>query len=198
MLVGHLERPARSSRALRARRRSRRRRAASRGLPVPALVGAPKPIVVRQAISVGLSVSARRRAPRRSASGSWPSMRVAAQPAALKRLQLVAESASDGGPSMVMPLSSNSTISLSELQVAGERDRLVADAFHQAAVAGDHLGVVVDEVVAEPRGEVALGHRHADGVGEALAQRAGGGLDARRAGRIRVARRDASRAGGSA
>ena len=34
-------------------------------------------------------------------------------------------------------------------QVAGERDRLLADAFHQVAVAGEHIGVVVDEVVAE-------------------------------------------------
>ena len=33
----------------------------------------------------------------------------------------------------------------------GKRDRLLADAFHQAAVAGQHIGVVVDEVVAERR-----------------------------------------------
>ena len=40
---------------------------------------------------------------------------------------------------------------LVELEVAGERDRFLADAFHQAAVAGQHIGVVVDEVVAELR-----------------------------------------------
>ena len=35
--------------------------------------------------------------------------------------------------------------------MAGERDRFLADAFHQAAVAGDHVGAVVDEIVAEAR-----------------------------------------------
>ena len=40
---------------------------------------------------------------------------------------------------------------LVELEVPGERDRLLADALHQAAVAGDHIRVVVDDGVAEPR-----------------------------------------------
>ena len=107
-------------------------------------------------------------------------MRAAAQPAASKRLTWSTESASDSGPSIEMPLSSNSTISLLSLQVAGERDRLLADAFHQIAVGGEHIGVVIDELVAELRGQMPLGDRHADRVGEALAERAGGGLDARR------------------
>ena len=64
--------------------------------------------------------------------------------------------------------------------MAGERDRLLADAFHQVAVGGDHVGLVIDHVVAELGGEMPLGDRHADRVGEALAERAGGGLDARR------------------
>ena len=59
----------------------------------------------------------------------------------------------------------------------GQPDRLVADALHQTAVAGDDIGVVIDQIVAEPRIQQALGHRHADRVGEALAERAGGGLD---------------------
>ena len=33
--------------------------------------------------------------------------------------------------------------------MAGKVDRLLADALHQAAVAGDHIGVVVDEVGAD-------------------------------------------------
>ena len=50
-----------SSRASCARRRSRRRRAASRGVAaVPALVGAPKPMMVLQAIIDGLSVTSAR------------------------------------------------------------------------------------------------------------------------------------------
>ena len=64
-VVRHLERRLASSRASRARRRSRRRRAASRGrLALPALVGAPKPMVVRQAImrrAVGRFAPARSR-----------------------------------------------------------------------------------------------------------------------------------------
>ena len=106
-------------------------------------------------------------------------MRVAAQPAASKRFTWSTESASDSGPSIEMPLSSNSTISLLSLQMAGERDRLLADAFHQVAVGGEHVGAMIDDVLAELGGEMPLGDRHADRVGEALAERAGGGLDAR-------------------
>ena len=65
-----------------------------------------------------------------------------------------------------------------ELQVAGERDRLVADAFHQVAVGGEHIGVMIDEIVAVFGVEHALGEREAHGGGDALAERARGGLDA--------------------
>ena len=65
--------------------------------------------------------------------------------------------------------------------MAGKPDRLVVDAFHQAAVAGDHPGAVVDQIVAEDGVEVPLGDRHADRHRQALAERPGGGLDARRA-----------------
>ena len=67
---------------------------------------------------------------------------------------------------------------VAEPLVAGERGGLVADALHEAAVAGDHERVVVDDVVAELRAQAPLGDRHADGVGEALAERPGGDLDA--------------------
>ena len=60
----------------------------------------------------------------------------------------------------------------------GERDRLLADAFHQAAVAYKHIGVVVDQIVAELGIEDALGERHTHRIGETLAERAGGRLDA--------------------
>ena len=76
-----------------------------------------------------------------------------------------------------------------EPEVAGERRGLVADAFHQAAVAGDRPGVVVDEPGAEAVAQEALGDRHADGVGEALAERAGRDLDPGRVAGLGVARR---------
>ena len=41
-----------------------------------------------------------------------------------------------------------------------------------------HVGVVIDDRRTESRVPDAFGERHADGVGDALAERAGGGLDA--------------------
>jgi hypothetical protein len=65
-----------------------------------------------------------------------------------------------------------------ELEVASQGAGLAGDALHQAAVAGQHVGVVVDQIRAEARPEQALRHGEAHRVGDALAQRAGGGLDA--------------------
>ena len=55
------------------------------------------------------------------------------------------------------------------------------DAFHEATVAEENVGVVVDDVVSrtvELRSQQPLGERHADRGGEALAEWTGGGLDA--------------------
>ncbi len=55
------------------------------------------------------------------------------------------------------------------------------DAFHQAAVAEEHVRVVIDYVQVGPielGRQALLGERHADGVGEALAERARRRLDA--------------------
>ena len=81
--------------------------------------------------------------------------------------------------------------------MAGEARRLVVDPLHQAAVAGDHPGAVIDQVVAESGVEVPLGDRHADRHGEALPERPGGRLDAVEQEILRMARRKGSRAGGS-
>ena len=78
---------------------------------------------------------------------------------------------------------------LVELQVACERDRLLADAFHQVAVGGQHVGEMVDQVAAEACRQMPLGHRHADRGGNALAQRAGGRLHARGDEILRMPRR---------
>ena len=64
-----------------------------------------------------------------------------------------------------------------ELVPPGEADRLLADALHQAAVAGDHIGVVIHQTGAKAGAQHFLCHGKADGVGNALTQRAGGGLD---------------------
>jgi hypothetical protein len=62
--------------------------------------------------------------------------------------------------------------------MTSKRGGLVADPLHQAAVAAEDIGMVVDDVVAEFGRQVALGERHADGVGQPLAERPGGDLDA--------------------
>ena len=53
-----------------------------------------------------------------------------------------------------------------------------AHPFHEIAVAGDDVGPVVDQFVAEARVQHALGHRHPDGRCEPLTQRSRGHLDA--------------------
>ena len=66
------------------------------------------------------------------------------------------------------------------------------DAFHQAAVADENVGPVVDDRVAgtvELRREQPLGERHADRVGESLAERPGRRFDAGRDADFRMARR---------
>ena len=77
---------------------------------------------------------------------------------------------------------------LAEAEMPRERGRLVADPLHQVAVGGDHPGAVVHQPVAEARRQQPLGDRHADGVGETLAERAGGGLDRRVLAVLRMAR----------
>ena len=67
-----------------------------------------------------------------------------------------------------------------QAEVPGQRRRLVADPLHEVAVGADDEGVVVDELGAEAGPQPALGHAHADAVADALAERSGGDLDARR------------------
>ena len=68
-----------------------------------------------------------------------------------------------------------------ELQMAGERRRLGADAFHHVAVAGQREHAVIEQREAGAvvgGGQPGLGDGHAHAGGHALAQRPGGGLDA--------------------
>ena len=62
----------------------------------------------------------------------------------------------------------------------GQRAGLVADALRQVAVGADGEDPVVAHVGAEAGPQVGLGDGHADAVGEPLAERPGGHLDARR------------------
>ena len=72
---------------------------------------------------------------------------------------------------------------LAEPEVAGERRRLGGDALLQVAVGDDPVDAVVDQRMVgavELGREAAFGDRHADPVGEALAERTGRRLDAGR------------------
>ena len=65
-------------------------------------------------------------------------------------------------------------------EMPGQRNRLVAQALHQAAITGDDIGVVIHEIITEARIQQPFGQRHADRRRNALAERPSGGLDPRR------------------
>jgi hypothetical protein len=168
-------------------------------VPAERLAGAGDFLVAeRRAVRLGVrpcwARRSRSRSCRRSVSaGRWPRRArwpqrwrrgrarrcdIVFQPDASKRacwsVESVSETRAVDGDRIVVPEDDQ----LVELEVAGERDRFLADAFHQAAVAGEHIGVVIDQIGAEISGKLAFGDRHADGIGKALAERAGGRLDA--------------------
>ena len=64
-----------------------------------------------------------------------------------------------------------------QLLHAGQADSLLADTFHQAAVTGHDVGVMVDDLGAPGGALDFLGDGEADGIADALAQRAGRDLD---------------------
>src|SRR6266542_1504646 len=71
---------------------------------------------------------------------------------------------------------------LAEPEVTGVRSRLVRDAFHQIAIAGDEPGVMINDrviVAIERTCEMRFSNRHADSVAEPLTEWAGGVLDSR-------------------
>jgi hypothetical protein len=63
--------------------------------------------------------------------------------------------------------------------MAGQGAGLVADTLHQTAITGDDPGAVVHQALAKFRGQQALGNRHTNGGGQALAERAGGHFNRR-------------------
>ena len=79
---------------------------------------------------------------------------------------------------------------LTEFLHSCEADGFVADAFHQAAVPSDDVGIVIYHFLAVTRAQGFFGHREADGVGNALAEWAGGGFNAGGMAVFRVTSRD--------
>ena len=60
--------------------------------------------------------------------------------------------------------------------MASQRDRFLAEAFHQAAVAGQDPGPMIHQIAAETRRQHFLGQGEADRVRQPLPQRTGGGF----------------------
>ena len=62
---------------------------------------------------------------------------------------------------------------LVELHVTCKRNRFLADAFHEAAIASDHPGVVVDNIITEFCIQMTLSDRHTDSRCDTLTEWAG-------------------------
>ena len=155
---------------------------------VPSLSGAPWPIWCgRRSSSAAWSA----RAAAIAAAiwpGSWPSTAFTAQPAALKRASW-SVGRERRRPSMVVSLSSQSTVSRPSFsRPARPIASWLTPSIRQPSPA---ITQVRWSTRSSPKraASMPLGHGHADGGGQALAQRAGGGLDARRVAVLGVARR---------
>ena len=123
------------------------------------------------------------------ASGSWPSMRLASPAGGLEALHLIHRIGERQRPvdgNAVVVEQNDQPV---ELQMARERDRLLADALHEIAVGGQHIGEMIDDLRTELRRQMPLGDRHADRIGEPLPERPGRRLHARRDEVFRMARR---------
>ncbi len=84
---------------------------------------------------------------------------------------------------------------LAEAKVSRERSGFRSDAFHEAAVAGERVGVVIDNresFAIELGRQTRFRHRHADRGCDALPQRAGRGFHAVRMAELRMSRRFAA------
>ena len=79
----------------------------------------------------------------------------------------------------------------------GKANGLMVDALHQTAVAGDHEGTMVDQIVAVDGVEMPLGDGHPDRHRRPLPQRSGRDLDSGKLEILGVARQSGCQAGES-
>ena len=66
---------------------------------------------------------------------------------------------------------------LAQFVTSGQTNGLLGNTLHQATVASNHIGVVIDHLLAVTRALDFLGNGKADRIGDALTQRAGGGFN---------------------
>ena len=113
-----------------------------------------------------------------SASMSWPSTSCTCQSLRRKRAGMSSTEAMPIAPSSVIRLSSQRKQSLPSLSCPASEMTSCAEPLLQAAVADQRPGAMVHDARSEAALEEGFGDRHAGGVGDALAERAGRGLDA--------------------
>jgi hypothetical protein len=68
-------------------------------------------------------------------------------------------------------------VEATKLEMPGKADGFLADAFHQATIAGNHPGAVIDQIITIDGIQVAFRHRHADRHRQPLPQWPGGCFD---------------------
>ena len=69
---------------------------------------------------------------------------------------------------------------LAELEMTGKGNRFLAYSLHEIAVGHEHVGMMIDDLLAEDCGEMPLRDGHADGIAKPLPQGPSGRLHARR------------------
>ena len=148
--------------------------AAPRGAPcaidLPSLVGAPKPMRVRAAMSVGRSDARAADRAQSMAAGSWPSTASVVQFEASNRLRWSSELETDGAPLIVVWLSSKIRVSLASSRwPASESASWLTPSIRQPSPQNTQVRWS-DEVGAEFSGQHPLRNRHADRRGETLAE----------------------------
>jgi hypothetical protein len=85
----------------------------------------------------------------------------------------------DANDSLVRMYESQIRGELAKAEVTGQADRLMIDPFHEATVARDDPGAVIDQRIAESGVQMSLCDCHANSHGQSLAQRPGGTFDPR-------------------
>ena len=137
-------------------------------------------MMVRQAIRVGFLERTAKDSAAAICAGSCPSTRFTAQPWAAKRCSTSSEHGERG---VAVDRDVVVVVQHGQLRRAADARRAPIASWLTPSIRspsrGDHPGAVIDQRLAEARGQHALGERHADRGGQALAERPGGGLDRR-------------------
>jgi hypothetical protein len=158
-------------------------------LPVFCLFGAGQPMIVRSAMKLGRSVTAPSGAPRAAPARPRRTSSASSRPLHVPAVGLVARADVLGERDVGVVLDRDVVVvvdhdEVAELLVPASEEASELTPSSMSPSEAMHVDVVVERALAlggvrvEQAALAAGGHRHADGVADALAERAGGGLDA--------------------